>query len=91
MNLVVVEDDINMRKSLEIALSEYEDFHITSYKSATEALKKLDDEVDLIITDINMPGIDGIEFVKQCGNKYDFIIIQATPRLTAPSKRCDLV
>lgn len=81
MNLVVVEDDINMRKSLEIALSEYEEFRITSYKSATEALKKLDDEVDLIITDINMPGIDGIEFVKQCGNKYDFIIITGNATL----------
>lgn len=81
MNLVVVEDDINMRKSLEIALSEYAEFHITSYKSATEALKKLNDEVDLIITDINMPGIDGIEFVKQCGNKYDFIIITGNATL----------
>lgn len=81
MNLVVVEDDINMRKSLEIALSEYEEFHITSYKSASEALKKLDDEVDLIITDINMPGIDGIEFVKECGTKYDFIIITGNATL----------
>lgn len=81
MNLVVVEDDINMRKSLEIALGEYEEFRITSYKSASEALKKLDDEVDLIITDINMPGIDGIEFVKQCGNKYDFIIITGNATL----------
>lgn len=81
MNLVVVEDDINMRKSLEIALGEYEEFRITSYKSASEALKKLDDEVDLIITDINMPGIDGIEFVKECGNKYDFIIITGNATL----------
>ncbi len=81
MNLVVVDDDINMRKALEIALSEYEEFHITSYKSATEALKKLDDSVDLIITDINMPGIDGIEFVKQCAHKYDFIIITGNATL----------
>lgn len=81
MNLVIVEDDINMRKSLEIALSEYEEFSIKSYKSATEALKKLDDAVDLIITDINMPGIDGIEFVKSCENKYDFIIITGNATL----------
>ncbi len=78
---MVVDDDINMRKALEIALSEYEEFHITSYKSATEALKKLDDSVDLIITDINMPGIDGIEFVKQCAHKYDFIIITGNATL----------
>lgn len=38
--VVIVEDDINMRKSLEIALAEYEEFNIKSYKSATEALKK---------------------------------------------------
>ncbi len=81
MNLVVVDDDVNMRKALEIALSEYDEFHISSYKSATEALKKLDDSVDLIITDINMPGLDGIEFVKQCGNKYDFIIITGNATL----------
>ena len=81
MNLVVVDDDVNMRKALEIALSEYSEFHISSYKSATEALKKLDDSVDLIITDINMPGIDGIEFVKQCGDKYDFIIITGNATL----------
>lgn len=81
MNLVIVEDDINMRKSLEIALGEYEEFKIKSYKSATEALKKLGDDTDLIITDINMPGIDGIEFVKACENKYDFIIMTGNATL----------
>lgn len=81
MNLVVVEDDINMRKALEMALSEYADFHTKFYKSATDALKKLDDDIDLIITDINMPGIDGLEFIKQCGTKYDFIIITGNATL----------
>ncbi|AJC86036.1 sigma-54-dependent transcriptional regulator [Campylobacter sp. RM16704] len=81
MNLIIVEDDINMRKSLEIALGEYEEFTIKSYKSATEALKKLNDDVDLIITDINMPGMDGIEFVQACENKYDFIIITGNATL----------
>ena len=81
MNIVIVEDDINMRKSLEIALAEFQEFKIKSYKSATEALKKIDDSVDLIITDINMPGIDGIDFVKSCGDKYDFIIITGNATL----------
>ncbi|EAH4719586.1 sigma-54-dependent Fis family transcriptional regulator [Campylobacter upsaliensis] len=81
MNLVIVEDDINMRKSLEIALGEYEEFKIKSYKSATEALRKLSDDTDLIITDINMPGLDGLEFVKACENKYDFIIITGNATL----------
>ncbi|ENY5610454.1 sigma-54-dependent transcriptional regulator [Campylobacter coli] len=81
MNLVIVEDDINMRKSLEIALGEYEEFQIKSYKSVTEALKKIDSDTDLIITDINMPGIDGLEFIKACENKYDFIIMTGNATL----------
>lgn len=81
MNIIIVEDDINMRKSLEIALAEYEDFKITSYKSASLALKKLDDSVDLIITDINMPGMDGIEFITACNGKYDFIIMTGNATL----------
>ncbi|MCC2582418.1 sigma-54-dependent Fis family transcriptional regulator [Campylobacter coli] len=81
MNLVIVEDDINMRKSLEIALGEYEEFQIKSYKSATEALKKINSDTDLIITDINMPGIDGLEFIKACENKYDFIIMTGNATL----------
>lgn len=35
----------------------------------------------MIITDINMPGIDGIEFVKACENKYDFIIMTGNATL----------
>ena len=64
MNIVIVEDDINMRKSLEFALSEYKEFNLKTYKSAIEALKKIDKSVDLVVTDINMPGMDGIEFIK---------------------------
>lgn len=81
MQIVIVEDDINMRKSLEIALGEYEDYQITSYKSATQALKKLDSSVDLIITDINMPKMDGIEFITACEGKYDFIIMTGNATL----------
>ena len=81
MNLVVVEDDINMRKSLEIALGEYEDLKIKSYKSAVEALKKIDENTDLVITDINMPGMDGIEFIKELNGKFDVIIMTGNATL----------
>ena len=81
MNLVIVEDDINMRKSLEIALGEYEDLKIKSYKSAVEALKKMDENTDLVITDINMPGMDGIEFIKELNGKFDVIIMTGNATL----------
>ena len=81
MNIVIVEDDINMRKSLEIALSEYDDLKIKSYKSAVEALKKMDEDVDLIITDINMPQMDGLEFIKRLEGKFDVIIMTGNATL----------
>ena len=81
MNIVIVEDDINMRKSLEIALGEYDDLKIKSYKSAVEALKKMGDDVDLIITDINMPQMDGLEFIKRLDGKFDVIIMTGNATL----------
>ncbi|MBQ3167022.1 sigma-54 dependent transcriptional regulator [Campylobacter sp.] len=81
MNVVIVEDDINMRKSLEIALGDYEEFSVKSYKSATEALKKLSSDTDVIVTDINMPGMDGLEFIKELGGKYDVIIMTGNATL----------
>lgn len=81
MNIVIVEDDINMRKSLEFALGDYDEFSVKSYKSASEALKKLDENTDLIVTDINMPGLDGLEFIKALGGKYDVIIMTGNATL----------
>ena len=81
MRIAIVEDDINMRKSLEIALGEYEEFTISSYKSAIDALKKIDNSVDLIVTDINMPGMDGIEFIKKLDGAYDIIVITGNATL----------
>lgn len=81
MKIAIVEDDINMRKSLEIALSDYDEFKVTSYKSATEALKKLKDDIDVIVTDINMPGLDGISFIKELNGKFDVIVITGNATL----------
>lgn len=81
MKIVIVEDDINMRKSLEYALLEYQEFSVTTYKSAIDALKKIDESVDLIVTDINMPGMDGIEFIKKLEGKFDIIVITGNATL----------
>lgn len=81
MKLAIVEDDINMRKSLEIALGEYSEFEVVSFKSAKDALKKLDDSIDLIITDINMPQMDGLEFLKVLNGRYEAVIITGNATL----------
>ncbi len=81
MKIAIVEDDINMRKSLEIAMGDYEEFEIVSFKNAKDALAKLDDSFELIVTDINMPGMDGIEFVKTLDGKYEVIIMTGNATL----------
>jgi two-component system NtrC family response regulator len=82
MKIAIVEDDINMRKSLEIAMSDYSEYDVHTFKSPKDALKKLDDTFDLIISDINMPGMDGIEFVKNLQGKYEVIFITGNATLT---------
>ncbi|MDD5052479.1 MAG: sigma-54 dependent transcriptional regulator [Sulfuricurvum sp.] len=82
MKIAIVEDDINMRKSLEIAMAEYDAYEVHTFKNARDALKKLDNTFQLIISDINMPGMDGIEFVKTLGGKFEVIIITGNATLT---------
>lgn len=81
MKIAIVEDDINMRKSLEIAMSDYQEFEIKTFKNAKDALKNIDDSFDLIITDINMPQMDGIEFVKALNGKFEVIIMTGNATL----------
>ncbi|WP_457750411.1 sigma-54-dependent transcriptional regulator [Sulfurimonas sp.] len=82
MKIAIVEDDINMRKSLEIAMSDFKEFTIKTFKNAKDALKGLDESFNLVITDINMPGMDGIEFVKELNGRYEVIIMTGNATLS---------
>lgn len=81
MKIAIVEDDINMRKSLEIAMGDFKEFDVNTFKNAKDALKKLDDTYDLVVTDINMPGMDGITFIHELDGKYDVIIMTGNATL----------
>jgi len=82
VKIAIVEDDINMRKSLEIAMSDYKEFEVKTFKNAKDALKGLNESFDLVITDINMPGMDGIELVKELDGRYEVIIMTGNATLT---------
>ncbi len=81
MKIAIVEDDINMRKSLEISMGDFTEYEVVTFKNAIDALKKLDDTFNLVITDINMPKMDGIEFIKKLNGRYEVIIMTGNATL----------
>ena len=61
----VVDDDVDVRKSLGFLLATA-DFAVRLYESATAFLATEPKDVEgCIVTDVRMPGIDGIEFLRQ--------------------------
>ncbi len=81
-NILAVDDDPLMLRLLEEFLSKYS-FNIIGCGDGSEALKKLvKNDIDLIISDINMRPMDGITFLESLRAKGDmtpFILITAQP------------
>ncbi len=63
--ILVVDDEVNIRALLTLELTEM-GYDVIAVDSAFNALKKLkDNPVDLVILDIKMPGMDGIEALEK--------------------------
>ena len=72
-NILLVDDDAQILELLERHLKSM-DYHTYKAISVKEALYILkDSEIDLLITDINMPGIDGIQLVKYAAEHHPYL------------------
>jgi len=61
--IVVVDDEEDILELIEFTLSEYEVFTFTSVNGVKELLDK--EDIDLIIMDRNLPGIEGSVFISK--------------------------
>lgn len=80
LSILLVEDDENVRNFLEATLEEKQ-YKVFAYDSPTKALHELKEkkvQIDIIITDLVMPDLTGVEFIEEVKNYLPdakFIII----------------
>lgn len=87
-NILAVEDDFNTRKLMEAVLLE-ERYNAILASNAQEALDILESQhIDLMITDIMMPGMDGYTLTEQLREAgCDFPILMVTAKEAIKDKR----
>ena len=80
--ILVVDDEQSMRDTLQIML-EKEGFEVDTAGDGREALKKFEQKrFDLVITDLKMPGLDGIGMLNAFQNRGDTPVIVMTAYAT---------
>ncbi|ACH37765.1 MULTISPECIES: response regulator [Citrifermentans] len=74
--ILIAEDSNTMRSMLVSTIDELEKYSIVEAASGFEALRLLPrEQVDLIITDINMPDINGLELISYVRNNPNYQLI----------------
>ncbi len=77
-NILVVDDELNIRVGLGKSL-EMDGYNIFLAEDGNDALKvMLRTEIDLVLSDLRMPGLSGEELLKQISSSYPTSPIQAS-------------
>lgn len=77
--VLLVEDDERIRQALGLALAD-EGYEVVETASGEEALDLVDPDLDVVLLDLMLPGIDGIEVCSTLRSRGDIPIIIATAR-----------
>lgn len=78
--ILVVDDDPQIRRVMRTALAS-EGFEVADARSGKEALERLrDGRFDLVLLDVNMPGMGGMEACRRIREHSEIAIIMLTVR-----------
>jgi len=85
INILMIEDDPEFSLFLGEYLEKY-NIKITNYKDPYLGLCAGIDNYDLLILDLTLPGMDGLEVCEEVSRKYDIPIIISSARADATDK-----
>ena len=69
-HILVVDDEIEYQRAFSLILSR-QGFHVLTCSDGQTALKMLaENEIDLVMTDLKMPGMDGLTLIQKVKEAY---------------------
>lgn len=94
MNIVIIDDEPKIRKGMQNLFDQQDGWHTVAFASAREALVHLhNQEVDVVITDIKMPGMTGLDLVeklREVNQEVPVIILSGYSRFDYAQRAIDL-
>lgn len=78
--VLIVDDDTELLKMLK-SYFELKNYHVITAKDGTEAFEKMSLTPDIILLDVNMPKMDGIEVCRQIRDKISCPILFLTAKV----------
>lgn len=75
MNILIADDERPIREGIKRTICQaFPEHHVDTAESTAEAAKLLGEKrIDLVLTDILMPGINGLEFMRMSKHRYPFV------------------
>lgn len=83
--ILIIEDDKDIREVLDVLLS-HEGYNVLQAEEGLSALEMIDDSIDLIILDIMMPGMSGIDVCREIRKSYNAPILFLTAKSSDADK-----
>lgn len=82
-NIAVVDDTVEILDTIAKSLSRNKHYRVTTYANPLTALSSIDDKTDLVLLDIVMPQMNGIDVLQKLMEQYPEIkIIMMTANST---------